>query len=753
MFENSSLIGVDIETRSFVDIKESNLQNYVRHKSTEILYIVFICVKTGKKRKYDLYGGGFKFFHADLKKYKGKILAHNYSFEKELISEKLVNKKLLPKHWSNPENYLCTMAMAYRLGFTTSISLEKLAERLNIDLLKDNDGKRLIQSYSKPLKNRKDNTLSFSKISKTDQKKFMAYCETDVKVMIKCYKKMVKMSFTGGGIISKEDNNELDIFNLFQRANERGVKVDLKHANIINKQIKLIQEKITKTTSKKFGSAKGGGPIVMSSTGFKDFLNGFLPKTHKIDNVQEGTLINLEEDLKEDKKLSKSEKVKVVIEAVNHRKILNSKMLNRFLRLSAYDIDKNPVGFCYDDGIVKYFEQYYGTYTGRGAGRDIQLQNFYSKSSDNFKQSIEKLPKANVSNFTDSVKILLRQMIIPVIKDNGFFIGDFKAIEARLGFWLIGSDKWLSVFKDNDENNGFDPYVLKASEIYETPPEKVSDLQRKVGKELILSANYGMSGSALHTKLRFSDGLPVKNEIIISYKVGGKKKVKKIDISEADYFNNLRINSENILYKEKEKLLIIGFKKGFESFDIPLEVSFKNIDKKPEFSLLQNFECAGYIDDYRKSMPILKEAWASVGKAFKLVYENPGEQVKVDFPYCSVTFFSNFEHIGILLPSNRVIYYDYKQVSLSKMWPSKVFQNIVQSMARDVMTDAALRIDSDKDFTFGFDLHDEIVSEGLKKNKKSLLKKYEKLLETTPDWLGDLSIKAEVEYSDRYKKI
>ena len=175
-FDGKELHVVDIETRSFVNLKHKPsppTKGYATHKTTEVLSMA---VKTiGKKTMHELnfysYNNGLmttkekEKFQKTLKivqKLTGIFIAHNYKFELHIIEDKLVKKKILPKQYANPDNWLCTQALAYRLSLHGRTNLQAVSEFFGVQG-KLEPGHDLIQKFSVPKKDRKTKKALFQR--------------------------------------------------------------------------------------------------------------------------------------------------------------------------------------------------------------------------------------------------------------------------------------------------------------------------------------------------------------------------------------------------------------------------------------------------------------------------------------------------------------------------------------------------------------------------------------------------------------
>lgn len=124
---------------------------------------------------------------------------------------------------------------------------------------------------------------------------------------------------------------------------------------------------------------------------------------------------------------------------------------------------------------------YYGTHTGRASGQDkLNLQNLPSRGDAGRLRHALKAPPGHKLVIVDSSQI-----------------------EVRMLAWLAGEEGLLEVFRQ-----GGDPYRAFGARRYQTTPEGVTDLQRKVAKAAVLALGYGQGANGF---LRYCEqyGVPV----------------------------------------------------------------------------------------------------------------------------------------------------------------------------------------------------------------------------------------------------
>lgn len=75
------------------------------------------------------------------------------------------------------------------------------------------------------------------------------------------------------------------------------------------------------------------------------------------------------------------------------------------------------------------------------------------------------------------------------------------------------------------------------------------------------------------------------------------------------------------------------------------------------------------------------------------------------------------------------------------VWGSRIFQNITQSVCRDILAEALVRADA-RGIAVVMHVHDEIVAEMLAGQGFGLLRE---IMETAPSWADDLPLAAKLE--------
>lgn len=665
--DKERIIVIDFETKSMADLPLVGAGAYSEPSTTEIIVLGF---KFLKEKKIYFWKPGEK-LPLILKNHKGPIIAHNYKFEYHIIKNVMPK---LPAHWYDLKNYRCTAATALRCGLPQKLATLSQLLKLKTPKLKD-IGNELINKFSKPKTDKKTGKQYHTTIEPKDFEKFCLYNKYDLLATEEIYNLLPKLH---------EDEFENPIFELDKIMSYKGIQIDSTNVNKLIKAYESYQERAYKKAKKLCGLTKSNKLIINSSIEFKKWLNDRLVQNVQVKNVQAFTLSQLHKTI--DTMLIKysrpkvlQQKYKNVKEALKLRKILSGKAEKKLYRLKNMQM-KNK--------FIPDIMQYYGAHTGRGAGRGIQPHNFYRGSSKQFVSDVSELCKNKTKLFDTPLKFknLLRQLLIAG-KGNKFLIGDFKAIEAKITFWLAGCNKGLELYKKN-----LDPYIDMASRIYKTGYENINKKQRELGKKSILGLGYGM----------------------------GHKKFK-------------------IMCYEEDIILTKIFSQKI-------------------------------VNLYRNTYPKIRKLWYDIESSFKSALQNKNEVYFYFSTYMQINFLYSGNSIKVILPSGRIMYYFLPHMGLDSegrevikytsnkgfietIWGGGLIENLVQSIARDLMFLAMLESSKNKLMFPVFTVHDEIINICKTKDAKKALTSFKKIMCNLPDWAQGLPPGAECVVSDRYRKI
>lgn len=456
-----TVMHIDIETYSSVDLTKCGVYKYVESEDFEILLFAYAfdddLVKVIDLTKEPL-PSICKTALTDPSVIK---IAHNAVFERICLS-KCLNEKLQPEQW------LCTMVWVSVMGLPAS--LDKTSKALNLNEKKDSKGKGLINYFCKPCKPTKINGGRTRNLPEHDQKKweqFMEYNKQDVVTEIAIYNKLKNHPIT-----EKEHN----LWCLDQRINDSGVRIDTD----LVKTIMTFGEEYTKRLENECLVITDGIAISRIAK-LKEWISKQEGKV-VTDLTKDGVALMLKDN-------SITPKV---------RRILEIRQETGKTSITKYDAIARAV--CNDGRLRGTFQFYGANRTGRWAGRIFQPQNLPRNTFDDFDGAREMVQSGHIDlvdlfydTYNNVFSTLIRTMVIPADGYN-FAVADYSAIEARVTAWFC-NEKWRQdVFAGDGKI-----YEASAAQMFHVPIESItkgSDLRKK-GKVAELALGYGGGVSAL----------------------------------------------------------------------------------------------------------------------------------------------------------------------------------------------------------------------------------------------------------------
>ena len=107
--------------------------------------------------------------------------------------------------------------------------------------------------------------------------------------------------------------------------------------------------------------------------------------------------------------------------------------------------------------------------------------------------------------------------------------------------------------------------------------------------------------------------------------------------------------------------------------------------------------------------------------------------------------FLNYPGLTYAPADGGFVYNSFKRIE--RIYGPKLTENIVQALARIVITDAMLKLDN-----VVLQVHDEIITCKQSTDPDDELKRMLGIMTQTPDWCIDIPLAAEGSYSNRYDK-
>jgi DNA polymerase len=351
---------------------------------------------------------------------------------------------------------------------------------------------------------------------------------------------------------------------------------------------------------------------------------------------------------------------------------------------------------CLDNRVRGLFQYYGANRTGRWAGRLVQMQNLPKNELSDLdlaRRLVKEDDLETLELLYDSIPDTLSQLIrtsFVAPPEHRFIVADFSAIEARIQAWL-SQEKWrLDVFTTHGKI-----YEASAAQMFKVPIENVT------------------KGSTLRQKGKMS-------ELALGYQ-GGPNAIIKIEVS-------------NKTPPEKR---------------IPVE------------------ELPRLVAMWRRASPRIVNYWYKLEEA-AIDTVRTGESHTV-FP--NIRFLTEKGILFIQLPSGRRLSYlrpklrpgDFgcdaliyegmnqttKQWGRQDTYGGKLFENLCQAIARDVLADAMLRLDK-AGYQIPLHVHDEAVLE--MPYGKGSKEEVNKIMSEPIAWAKNLPLRAESYETEYYKK-
>ena len=462
-------ISCDIETYSPANLSKTGVYPYAAHPDFQILLFGYaidegpvqvVDLASGKKLPTDVLAG---LVDPQVTKW-----AFNASFERVCLSAWLHRhhpELLLEGEFLDPGQWRCSMVWAAYLGMP--MSLDQVANVLDLPVKKDATGKKLIKQFCTPATPNLINKGACRNLPSSDTadwQAFKAYNARDVEVEQAIHAKFARFPVP---------ETEWEAYALDQRINDAGIKLD---ATLVNAAVALDKQhrQVALARARELtGLENPNSPIQL-----KDWLT---------DND-----CQLESLTKAEVETAFETATGVVKEVLQLRGDLAKSSVKK------YQAMQNVAG---NDGRARGLLQFYGAgRTGRFAGRLVQIQNLPRNYLPDLDEARALVRNGNLEaieilyeSVPDTLSQLIRTAFIPS-PGNRFIVADYSAIEARIIAWLAGQTDTLDAFRD-----GKDLYCETASRMFGVKVEKhgANAQLRQKGKIAVLACGYGGSIGAL----------------------------------------------------------------------------------------------------------------------------------------------------------------------------------------------------------------------------------------------------------------
>ena len=578
--------------------------------------------------------------------------AHNAAFERICLSRFLgmpVGTYLDPAQWR------CTMVKCAYYGLP--LKLESAGTALKIDRQKfAATGKSLIKKFCVPSEGRRpecypeENPIAWETFKEYNIRDVEAEIDIDNALPDIRYEKL------------------WDEYAADQRINDNGALID----TVLVSSLVKINEDIDAEHLRRFKELT----YVDNPKSITQLKAWFAAKGYSMTSLDKKTVSDL----------SKTCKDPEVLEVLKLRQLTGKSSITKYTAM------QNLIANAPDHRARGCF-QFYGSHTGRWAGRHIQLQNLprnYLEELDSARQLVRSGDRETLELLYDNLPQVFSELIrTAIIAPEGktLIVADFSAIEARVIAWVAG-EKWRTeVFKQ-----GGDIYCASASAMFKVPVEKggINGHLRSKGKIAELALGYGGSVGAL---------------------------------------------------------------KAFGAVEMGLAES----------------ELDNIVRSWREANPNIVKLWWNVGNAAIDLIEG---KAKVRHVNAQIGMSFQKGNLLIRLPSDRLLIYPNASIgenrfggksiiyegvnSTTHQWDyidtygPRLVENIIQAIARDLLTEAILRISKNPDCKIVAHVHDEIIIEA-DPDKVTLDDMIEAMC-VLPDWGDGLILNAAGFTSPYYMK-
>lgn len=684
----------------------------------------------------------------------GLVEAHNRFFEYSIWTHHMVRKFGWPD--IPTQSWRCSAAKA--AYYSLPRKLEGAVGALNLPIKKDLEGGKLMKRLSKPKKllkrDRKalydagwtpeqvDSTVFWHE-SVADFERLWAYCVTDVDA---------EHGFSE--FLPDLPDAELKIWQMDQKMNLRGVKVDLE---MVETAIRLRDREVSGLNDELFDITSGAVEKASQRAIFKQWAldEGFeLPDTQAktLDEFlpTRGTLQKLFPELRVPEQLP-AFLAKHGLTAAVHRAMWIVREVNRS-STAKYDAFWESTD--HSDWSLRDILMYHGAGTGRWTGKGAQLHNLPRGSGlfKNMELAVEILKTGDATLiralYADVMRFLSDCIRGAIVARDGkdLMVADYAAIEARVVFWLAGDDQALNVFRE-----GKDIYMDMATGVYGYPvvdKKKQAD-ERQFGKQGILGLGFEMGFVTFLLTCRKYD---------ITFK---ESMVRKI-VQGSDYAR----------YQEQIEKYLRGDKRRVRRLE--------EADEDPSRVMHELILMKYTVDTYRERYPEVTQMWRDQEAAALQATLHPGRVVE-----CKRgrnTWVVEDDFLKTYLPSGRALhYYDPRPMKKKTPWknpdgspvfkPAVTFmaqnpinkkwertdtyggslvENITQATARDLMAGAMVRAEESGKYEVVLSVHDELICEV--DEGTGDVKEFESMMAETPGWAHGCPVEAEGWCGKRYRK-
>jgi len=620
-----------------------------------------------------------------------EIWAHNSGFDRTVMRHAW---GVAPRI----ERWRDTMVQAYCHALPGGLSALCEVLKVPLDKAKDKAGKQLVQLFCKPRPEGNKIRRATKHTHPVEWQRFIEYAALDVAAMRECNRRMHTWNYRDA---------ELALWHLDQTINDRGVAIDM---GLVNGAMTAL-EREKKALAKRTLEMTHGQ---VESTTQRDQLLAHVLEAYGVGlpDLQMSTL---------ERRIADQEL------PLELRELLAVRLQASTTSTSKYTSLAHGTSA---DGRLRGTLQFNGaSRTGRWAGRLFQPQNL---PRPNLKQAqidggIDAILAGSADLITDNVMELTSNTIrgcIVAPKGKKLVIADLSNIEGRDQAWLAGEGWKLQAFRDFDAGVGPDLYKLAYSKSFGVSPADVTKDQRQVGKVQELA-------------LGFAGGVGAFVTFAAAYGIDLEDLARKV--------------------LPLAPAWAVDEASGFYDWN--------TTQKRPDFGLSRDafVACDTLKRVWRDAHRAISTYWPEVETAAKQAVECPS----TTFECRRVRMRRDGNWLRVILPSERAICYPSPRLvdgaltymgtdqytrkwSRLKTFGGKIFENMCQAVARDVMANNMAAIEA-AGYAITLSVHDELICEAPDAPEFNAAH-LASLLAANPSWAPDMPLAAAGFETYRYRK-
>lgn len=604
------------------------------------------------------------------------ITAHNAYFDRTILN---VSKNLRAP--IALERWRCTMARA--LAHSLPGGLDKLGTILKIeqDQQKHKTGKALMRLFCQPRPKTSKIARATRLTHPAEWAQFCEYATADITAMRAIASKLPEWNYRG---------DELDLWHLDQRINDRGFAVDVELAEAairaVNREQKVLAGKVQDSTG--YNAETGTG---VESATKRDQLLAYILEAYGVDlpDMQASTLERRlgDQDLPDEVR----ELIRIRLQASS----TSTRKYHAMIRaVSADGRARGTLQFC---GANR---------TARWAGRTIQPHNFPRPSMkqavidtgiEAFKADCADLVVDNVMSLASNA---IRGAIIAP-PGRKLVVADLANIEGRFAAWLAGELWKLRAFGDYDTVIGRDAKgkkIRKGHDLYKVAYAKAFGVSPDFDEQTLAGYLQRQIGKVMELMLQYEGG------------------VGAFITGAATYNIDLDKMAEAALPTVPDDVLA----KATKFYDWCVKES------RPTFGLAPDvfIACDSLKRLWRMAHPEITGLWPALKDTAGAAIREPGNTLVLG----RLKFRCDGAWLRVMLPSGRYLCYPSPRVgddgtvsymgvspythtwSRIKTYGGKLLENITQAGSRDVLACGMVAAEAE-DYPVVLTVHDEIVAE------------------------------------------